>query len=96
MWGCSRTQDILGDQVRFENLSLTPDGGCTIQPSSAVAVVESISVSAERAKGHHGAAYPAWSITPRTYPPRPSLQGASCFHYSKQSLGSNPIEYLPL
>lgn len=32
---------------------LTPDGGCTIQPSSAVAVVESISVSVGRAKNHH-------------------------------------------
>lgn len=68
---CSRYQDWAcwgASQAGFEGPELTPDGGCTIQPSSAVAVVESIRVSVGRAESHH----PVLSVTLRTLGSSPS------------------------
>lgn len=74
MRGCSRHQSTHSgacweaSQAGFEGPELTPDGGCTIQPSSAVAVVESIRVSVGRAESHHSVV----SVTLRTLGSRPS------------------------
>lgn len=59
-------------QAGFEGPELTPDGGCTIQPSSAVAVVESISVSVGRAKSHRPPHFPVLAVTLLTLGSHPS------------------------
>lgn len=70
--GIGRLWGMLGaSQAGFEGSELTPDGGCTIQPSSAVAVVESISVSVGRAKSHHPPHLPVLSVPLQTLGPHP-------------------------